>query len=129
MTAVLLTVPANVQRFEVLLYSSLLLDTLSTAMQASNANAGDPSYGAVNFANAMFILGFTFLVGLASRQRKNWARRVLLVALMLATMSLLATLHSEGLSFTSTIDILSVGLTAAGLYASFTGDARGWFTG
>jgi len=128
MTAVPTILPANVQRFEVLLYSSLLLDTLSTAMQAANANAGDPSYGPVNFANATFILGFTFLVGLASRGRKNWARRILLVALALAAMSLAATLHSEGMSLTSAIDVISVGLTAAGLYASFTGDARGWFT-
>lgn len=129
MTAIQLTVPTQVQRFETLLYSSLLLDTLSTAMQAASADSGDPSYGAVNFVNALFILGFTFLVGIASRRRKNWARLVLLVALALATMSLLGTLYGEGVTFTGAIDILSVGLTAAGLCAAFTGDARGWFTG
>lgn len=129
MTAVQLTVPSNVQRFETLLYSSLLLDTLSTAMQAASADSSDPSYGAVNIVNAMFILGFTFLVGIASRRRKNFARLVLLVALGLATMSLLGTLYGDGVTLTGAIDILSVGLTAAGLYAAFTGDARGWFNG
>lgn len=129
MTANQLTVPANVRRFETLLYSSLLLDTLSTAMQAASADSGDPGYGAVNIVNAMFILGFTFLVGIASRRRKNWARLVLLVALALATISLAGTLYGEGVTLTGMIDILSVGLTAAGLHAAFTGDARGWFTG
>lgn len=121
--------PENVRRFEVLLYSSLLLDTLSTAVQATNANAGDANYGAVNFANAVFILAFTFVVGIASRRRKNWARRILGVALALATVSLVGTLAAEGPSTASIVDIVSVGLTAAGLYASYTGDARGWFTG
>lgn len=129
MTAVPLTIPSNVRRFEALLYGSLLLDTASTAIQAANLDGGDPSYGAVNFVNALFILGFTFLVGIASRRRKNWARLVLLVALVLAAISLLGTLYAEGVSLTSAIDILSVGLTAVGLYASFTGDAQGWFDG
>lgn len=125
-----MTIPDNVLKFEIALYASLLLDTVSAALQAMGANDGDPTaYGAVNIINALVILGFVFLVGIAARRRKNWARMLLLAALILAAMSLLIVLNNDGLSFTSALDIVSVGLSAYGMRASFGGDARGWFTG
>jgi hypothetical protein len=99
-------------------------------LQSFNIEAADPAtYGAVNIINVLFILSFVFLVGIAARRRKNWARLVLLAALILAAMSMLATLSNDGLSLTSAIDVISVAMTAYGMRSSFTGDARGWFTG
>jgi hypothetical protein len=129
MTAPEVTVPSNVLRFEVAAYLSLMLDTLSAAIQAISAETDDQVYGAVNIINVLFILAFVFLVGLAARRRKNWARLVLLAALALAAVSLTGTLSAEGAQLTTGIDLISVALTAYGLYCSFTGNARGWFTG
>jgi hypothetical protein len=41
--------------------------------------------------------------------------------------SLAQIIGESGLQFDSAIEIVSCALTAAGLYCSFTGDARGWF--
>lgn len=129
MTAPEVTVPSNVLRFEVATYLSLILDTLSAALQAMSVDNAEQVNGAVNIINVLFILTFVFLVGLAARRRKNWARMILLAALVLATVSLTGTLSSEGAQFTSGIDLISVALTAYGLFCSFTGNARGWFQG
>jgi hypothetical protein len=36
-------------------------------------------------------------------------------------------LSFSGLQFETLLELISTGMTAAGLYCSFTGDARGWF--
>ena len=41
--------------------------------------------------------------------------------------SLVQVIGETGLEFESGIEIVSCALTAAGLYFSFTGDAKGWF--
>lgn len=123
------TVPNNILRFEAALYLSLMLDTLSAALQHVPDTAGEPTDPTASFINAVFILSFVFLVGHAARRRKNWARITLLVALVLAMFSLAATLSSDGFKLSSGIDLLSTALTTIGLYYSFTGNARGWFTG
>jgi hypothetical protein len=46
---------------------------------------------------------------------------------VLSVISLMQIIGDGGLSLDSTIEIVSCWLTAAGLYLSFTGDARGWF--
>ena len=42
-------------------------------------------------------------------------------------LSLLQVIGASGLQLDSAIEVVSCALTAAGLYASFTGDAKGWF--
>jgi hypothetical protein len=42
---------------------------------------------------------------------------------------LLEIIGSAGLRLDSAIEVISCALTAAGLYFSLTGDARGWFNG
>lgn len=121
------TVPRNVGRFEIFMYASLLLDTLSAAIQGAPDSATGASDPVVNFINAIFILFFVFLVGFAARKRQNWARMTLLAALALAVVSILGSLSDEGLRTWTAIDVISTILTAFGLYASFTGDAKGWF--
>jgi len=73
------------------------------------------------------ILLLVYFVWLAARQRKNWPRWVLAAALLLSVISLFQVIGENGLELDSSIEIVSCVLTAAGLYFSFTGDARGWF--
>jgi uncharacterized BrkB/YihY/UPF0761 family membrane protein len=123
-----MTLPRNVLRFEVLLYLSLLLDTLSAAfLDRTPADTGDTTNANVNMLAVVLVAFFLLLVWLAARHRKNWARWVLVGALGLSVLSLLDALGSGGLTFATAVDVLSTALTAAGLYFSFTGDAKDWF--
>jgi hypothetical protein len=121
------TVPNNIWRFEVLLYLSLLLDTLMALFRATPEDMSEATASVANLANALLILLFVFLVGLAARRRQNWARMILVAALVLSAVSLMGELSFVGLQFATMLELLSAALTAAGLYFSFTGDARGWF--
>ncbi|MCO5131314.1 MAG: hypothetical protein M9932_12195 [Xanthobacteraceae bacterium] len=120
-------VPRNVWRFEVLLYASLLLDTLTTLFRTMPDDMSEAAVSAAYLANAVLILAFVFLVGLAARRRKNWARWVLVAALGLSVVSLAGELSFEGMQVETLLELVSTAMTAAGLYYSFTGDARGWF--
>jgi hypothetical protein len=51
----------------------------------------------------------------------------LAAALVLAVFSLVEAIGGKGIQLSSAIELMSCGLTAAGLYFSFTGDAQGWF--
>jgi hypothetical protein len=68
-----------------------------------------------------------YLVRLAAHRRKNWPRWVLTAALAFSVMSLAQVIGDSGLQVDSAIEVVSCALTAAGLYFSFTGDAKGWF--
>ena len=54
-------------------------------------------------------------------------RWVLLATLVLSVISLFQIVDESGLQLDTAIEVVSCALTAAGLYCSFTGDARGWF--
>jgi protein-S-isoprenylcysteine O-methyltransferase Ste14 len=122
-------VPRNVLWFEALLYASLMLDALSVAFQDRTPTAElteQMILAATMVAGAMILL-LVYFVWLAARQRKNWPRWVLAAALLLSVISLFQVIGENGLELDSGIEIVSCVLTAAGLYFSFTGDARGWF--
>ena len=122
-------VPKNVLWFEALLYVSLMLDALSVAFQDRTPTAElteQMILAATMVAGAMILL-LVYFVWLAARQRKNWPRWVLAAALLLSVISLFQVIGENGLELDSSIEIVSCVLTAAGLYFSFTGDARGWF--
>ena len=123
-----MTIPKNVLRFEVLLYLSLLIDSLSAALlDRGSADMSDTAEANVNLVAVVLVAFFLFLVWLAARHRKNWARWVLVAALGLSILSLLDSFGSGGMTLATALDVLSTGLTAAGIYFSFTGDAKGWF--
>ena len=124
-------VPKNVIWFEVLLYSSLTLDALSVAFQdrTPSAQLTDRMIFFGTVMDGFLILLLVFLVWLAAQRRKNWPRWVLAAALLLSVVSLLEIIGSTGLRLDSAIEVVSCALTAAGLYFSLTGDARGWFNG
>jgi hypothetical protein len=124
-----MTVPKHVMWFQILLYLSLTLDALSVAFQdrTPTASITETTILAANVIAACMILLLMYLVWLAAHQRKNWPRWVLTAALVFSVMSLLQVIGDNGLQVDSAIEVVSCALTAAGLYASFTGDAKGWF--
>jgi hypothetical protein len=124
-----MTVPRHVLWFQVLLYLSLVLDALSVAFQDRTPTAAitETTIMATSVISACMILLFAYLVWLAAHQRKNWPRWVLTAALAFSMLSLMQVIGELGLQFDSAIEIVSCVLTAAGLYFSFTGDAKGWF--
>jgi branched-subunit amino acid permease len=124
-----MNVPKNVLWFEILLYLSLMLDALSVAFQ-DRTPSGSMTESMISTATVMaacLILLLTFLVWLAAQRRKSWPRWVLTASLVLSVISLAQIIGESGLQFDSAIEIVSCALTAAGLYCSFTGDAKGWF--
>lgn len=124
-----MSVPRNVQRFEALLYASLMLNALSVAVQDRTPTiemTEQMIMTATLLAGGMILL-LVYFVWLAAHGRKNWPRWVLAAALVLSMISLAQILGERGLELDSAIEIVSCGLTAFGLYFSFTGDAQGWF--
>ena len=123
--------PRNVVWFEALLYMSLTLDALSAAFQdrTPTAEITQDIITANTVIAAVMILLLVFLVWLAAQRRKNWPRWVLWGALALSIYSLIEVIGQFGLQLHSAIEIVSCALTLAGLYFSYTGDAKGWFNG
>jgi branched-subunit amino acid permease len=126
-----MNVPRNVVWFEVLLYLSLTLDSLSVAFQDRTPSL-EMTEQMVTTATVMaagLILLMVYLVWLAAQRRKNWPRWVLIGSLVLSIWSLVEIIGDNGMAFDSVVEIVSCALTAAGLYYSYTGDAKGWFNG
>src|SRR3979409_1429280 len=124
-------VPRNVLWFEVLLYLSLTLDALSVAFQdrTPSAQMTESMIAVATVMAACLILLLVYFVWLAAQRRKNWPRWALVVSLVLSVISLVQMIGDNGVELDSAIEIISCALTAAGLYLSFTGDAKGWFNG
>jgi drug/metabolite transporter (DMT)-like permease len=124
-----MNVPKNVLWFEVLLYLSLVLDALSVAFQdrTPSAELTESTIMIATVMAACLILLLVYFVWLAAQRRKNWPRWVLVGSLGLSVISLLQITGESGVQVDSAIEIVSCILTAAGLYFSFTGDAKGWF--
>ncbi|MFQ3454660.1 hypothetical protein PMN64_15260 [Bradyrhizobium sp. UFLA01-814] len=124
-----MNVPRNVLWFEVLLYLSLTLDALSVAFQDRTPTVLKTEQmimGETLTAGCMILL-LMYFVRLAAQHRKNWPRWALLAVLVLSVMSLVQVIGTRGMEIDSAIEVVSCILTTAGLYYSFTGDARGWF--
>lgn len=124
-----MNVPRNVVWFEVLLYLSLTLDSLSVAFQdrTPSLEMTDQMITTATVMAAGLILLMVYLVWLAAQRRKNWPRWVLIGSLVLSIWSLVEIISDNGMAFDSVVEIVSCALTAAGLYYSYTGDAKGWF--
>src|ERR1700688_2662679 len=124
-----MNVPKNVLWFEVLLYLSLTLDALSVAFQdrTPSAEMSDQMITVATVIAGALILLLVSFVWLAAQRRKNWPRWALFAALVLSLISLVQIIGDSRLARDSAIHIVSCALTAAGLYFSFAGDAKGWF--
>jgi peptidoglycan biosynthesis protein MviN/MurJ (putative lipid II flippase) len=126
-----MNVPKNVLWFEVLLYLSLVLDALSVAFQdrTPSPEMTDQMITVASVMAGCLILLLVYFVWLAAQRRKNWPRWALVASLVLSVISLVQIVGESGVQLDSGIEIVSCALTAAGLYFSFTGDAKGWFNG
>jgi hypothetical protein len=131
MAGAAMNVPKNVLWFEVLLYLSLVLDALSVAFtdRTPSPEMTDSMITTASVMAACLILLLVYFVWLAAQRRKNWPRWALVASLVLSVVSLVQMVGDSGVQFDSAIEIISCALTAAGLYFSFTGDAKGWFNG
>ena len=96
-----MNVPRNVIWFEVLLYLSLTLDSLSVAFQDRTPNT-DMTQQMITAATVMaggMILLLVYFVWLAAHHHKSWPRWVLLAALVLSIYSLTQTIGGITPSF------------------------------
>lgn len=124
-----MNVPRNVLWFEVLLYLSLTLDAVSVAFQDRTPTSAmtEQMIHVATVMAAGLILLLVYFVRLAAQHRRNWPRWALAAALVLSVISLIQVIGEAGVQLDSAIEVVSCALTAAGLYFSFTGDAKGWF--
>jgi branched-subunit amino acid permease len=124
-----MTVPRNVVWFQVLLYLSLTLDSLSVAFtdRTPGASMTEQTIDGATVTAAVLILLLVYFVWLAAQKRKSWPRFGLAAVLVLSVISLVQVIGDKGVQLDSGIEIVSCLLTATGLYFSFTGDAVGWF--
>jgi hypothetical protein len=123
-----MTVPKDVLRFEILLYLSLLLDALSAAFFGIGADdAAGTTQSFVSFLTAVFIAALVFLVWLAARRQKNWARWTLFGFFVLTIILYADALGEMTFSVRTLVDLLSLAASALGFYFSFSFEARQWF--
>ena len=124
-----MNIPKNVWWFEVLLYASLVLDALSVAFQDRTPTPAmtEQMVNVMTVLELGLLLLLFWFVRLAARSKKSWPRWALSAALALSLISLAQVIGDRGVQFDVFVDIVSCGLTAWGLYLSFTGDAKDWF--
>ena len=124
-----MTVPRDVLRFEILLYLSLLLDALTAAFFGfAPADASGTVSPSVNLLSAAFVAGLVYLVWLAARRRKSWACWSLLALFVLSALMFLASFGQMTFGLRTVVELVSLGLSAAGFYYAFTPEARRWFS-
>jgi hypothetical protein len=75
-----MTIPRNVWRFEILMYLSLLLIVVAGIL-FDRGEFADTAAGAVWFAGTVLLMIVTwrFIIRLAARKRMNWARWFLVI--------------------------------------------------
>lgn len=123
-----MTIPRDVLRFEAFLYASLLIDALSAGfLSAVPGDATGDVRMFVNLLSAVLIAALVWLVWLAAQRRKNWARWTLAGLFGLTAILFAGTIGEMELTIRSIADVISLGLTAVGLYFGFTAEAGPWF--
>jgi hypothetical protein len=123
---VVMTIPPNVSRFEILMYLSLLVIVVSGILFVSGEFA-DTAAGTAWFAGAvlLMIVTWSFIIRLAARKRMNWARWFLLILQGCGVASLLTRLIEPAGGIV--LDLAASAFGSVGLYFAFTVDAKAWF--
>ena len=110
-----------------LLYASLTLDALSACWDRTpRADMTEQMIGVATIMAAVLILLLVFRLVRARRARTGRAGADRGVGAVVDLPD--AGDRRKGLQLDSFVDIVSCGLTLAGLYCSFSGDAKGWLT-
>lgn len=118
--------PSNVQRFERLMYISLGLGLIDTPLEWNRLVAD--SHESAGVAALGIVLSYAIVVLLiweAARQRRNWARWVLLAIGALGIVPELQ--HFSSGLLAGFFSLASYLTAAAALFFVFTGDAPGWY--
>src|ERR1700760_1242783 len=104
-----MNLPRNVFLFEVMLYTSLMLDCLAVAVhdRTPTVDVSEKMIMASTLFDAAFILVLLFFVYHAARNRKSWPRLVLAALLVLSVIALIQTIAEQGLELDSMIEIVS----------------------
>jgi hypothetical protein len=120
-----MTTPKNVSRFEILSYLSVAGGLIGAAL----ADGGPLSrVNVFIFVFAVQLIGAVavavcWLIYLAARKRKAWARWAVAAWQALNVLSMFANEAPSALA----LDVVSVMLGIAGLYFARSGDAKEWF--
>lgn len=126
MTGKDMNVPRDVLRFEVFMYASLLLDTLTAAFFSE---ASEAMRASVSIVNATILGASVALVWLAARKRKNWARWTLFAIFVLMVLLYIQAFGDIAFSIGTFIDMVSFVLSASAFYFAFTSESQRWFNG
>jgi hypothetical protein len=124
--------PSNVARFEQLMYLSLVIEFIDSALAWDHNVAMASKLGGAYFVLFVEMCVFAFwmlFIWLIARRRKNWARWIILVSFVAAT-PMSVPLIREWLRFEPVVGVLSLvqGLAQViALVLVFTGNARDWF--
>jgi hypothetical protein len=124
--------PSNVAHFEQLMYLSLAIGLINSALTWNHSVAQAFKLGGAYFVLFIQIFVFAFIVmfiWLIARRRKNWARWVLLVLFVLGIPASVR-LIGQWLRLEPLVGALSVVqslLQVVALVSVFTGNARDWF--
>ena len=120
--------PSSVSRFELLMYISLVIGAVNSAIQYKALTAiASPAFilGIQAFVFAIFIL----LIWLTARRRQNWARWTFLalfvIGLPFSVPQMYATLQANPIA--GVLGIVQIVLQAYALFLVFTSDAGAWF--
>ena len=124
--------PSNVVWFERLMYLSIALGVINTALNWDRLVAMAKRFGGVVFI--VFVDGFVFgililLIWLVARKAKNWARWVELGLFVLGTPSdIRMVVHNlSDRPAVGTFGLVQFAIQVAALILIFTGNARDWF--
>ena len=124
--------PSNVARFEQLMYLTLVIGFINSALTWNHSVAQARNLGGAYFVLFIQIFVFAFIVmfiWLIARRRKNWARWVLLVLFVLGIPAA-ARLIGQWFRVEPVVGFLNLvqGLVQViALVLVFTGNAREWF--
>jgi hypothetical protein len=121
-----MTIPKNVLRFDILSYLSLAGGLAAAAL------VDDGPLSRLNIFIFVFVIqligavavAVCWMIYLAARKRKGWARWIVAAWQALNVLSFFAQNESPP---ELTLDIISAALGVLGLYFACSGDAREWF--
>ena len=120
--------PPNVARFEQLMYLSLGIGIVNSALQYQSISSQ------VGVAFTLIIQAIVFgimvlLIWLIARRRANWARWALLVLFLLGTVASIPILSGllQTISLAGILSIAQLFIQGMALYLIFTGNVAAWF--
>jgi hypothetical protein len=124
--------PSNVARFEQLMYFSIALGVIGSALQWNQLVLRADAVGGAAFVlvvQGIVISSEILLIWLIARRRKNWARWMALISFLVGipfSVNAYIDLFQNN-AFAGILSTVQDLLQMIALFLIFTGDARDWF--